>query len=165
MGVLPAKSLAWGYTLFMDFQCRNLERRNPLFFLKVKSAIFDPKCGFLAQKYDFLHEHIGCLSVFVYVYRCAHLFIDAATSINRWPHLFIDAAASIYRWPHLFIDEGASIYRWRHLFIDAAASIYTWPHLFIDAAASIYRWPHLFIDAAASIYRWPHLFIDGRIYL
>ena len=120
----------------MDFQCRNLERQNRLFFLS-KMRYFWSKCVFLAQKYDFLHGNIGFSSVFDYIYRCAHLFIDAAASINRWPHLFIDAAASIHRWPHLFID----------------------------AAASINRWPHLFIDAAASINRWPHLFIDGRIYL
>ena len=122
------------------------------------------------------------------IYRCAHLFLDAAASMNRWPHLFTDAAASIHRWPHLFIDAAASIHRWPHLFIDAA--IYKidflkfnllsngliekfWDTLWLrmrpilcstSFSESICRCVHLFIDAAASIDRWPHLFIDGGIY-
>ena len=32
----------------------------------------------LTQKYDFLYENIGFSLVFEYIYRCAHLFIDAA---------------------------------------------------------------------------------------
>ena len=79
------------------------------FFFKSQIRYFGPKCVFVSSEIRFASRNIGFSLVFDYIYRCAHLSIDAAASINRWPHLFIDAAASIHRWPHLFID--AAIYK------------------------------------------------------
>ena len=119
-----------GNTLFMDFQCRNLERQNLLFLKKVKFAIFGRSFASLRQNSVLSSEVTICISILT-------TFLDACS----------------------YLSNRASIYGYVHLFIDAAVSIYRWPHLFIDAAASIYRWTHLFIDAAAAIYRCSHIYL------
>ena len=105
---------------FYGFPVHEFRAPKSTFLEKNQTRYFGSKVRLFAQKCNFLYYSSDLLSIFNYIYRCAHLCIDGSASIYRWPHLLIDGSASIYRWPHLFIDAAASIYRWPHLLIDAA---------------------------------------------
>ena len=88
-----------GNTLFMDFQCRDLERQHRLFF-RSQIRYFCPKC-FFTQQIDLLYENIVFVWIFDYIYGCA--------SIHRCTHLLTDAV-------HLLIDGRIYKYMRQHPF-------------------------------------------------